>query len=135
MFRLPLSKDFGNANLDTGLSCAKARDIAPTDSSHQTLVGEAGVRASRRFYRVTLLGRELINALGRTTYQSPLCPRKRPSATAAQHVVMGHVWTVPAVQGESDYQRSVRVQPCIRPIVAWRITSVAMQPQWPLALM
>ena len=75
MFRLPLSKDFGNANLDTGLSCAKAGDIAPTDSSHQTLVGEAGVRASRRFYRVTLLGRELINALGRTTYQSPLCPR------------------------------------------------------------
>jgi hypothetical protein len=36
------------------------------------------------------LGRELMNALlGRTTYQSPLCPRKRPSATAAQHVVMG----------------------------------------------
>ena len=74
MFRLPLSKDFGNANLDTGLSCAKVGDIEPTDSSHQTLVGEAGVRASRRFYRVTLLGRELINALGRTTYQSPLCP-------------------------------------------------------------
>jgi transposase len=23
----------------------------------------------------------------------------------------------------------------IRPIVAWRITSVAMRPQWPLALM
>jgi hypothetical protein len=30
-------------------------------------------------------------------------PRKRPSATAAQHVVMGHVWTVPAVQEESDF--------------------------------
>jgi hypothetical protein len=49
--------------------------------------------------------------------------------------VMGHVWTVPAVQEESDYQRSVRVRSCIRPVVAWRITSVAMQPLWPLALM
>ena len=28
--------------------------------------------------------------------------RKRPSASAAQHVVKGHVWTVPAVQEESD---------------------------------
>ena len=33
------------------------------------------------------------------------------------------------------FLRSVRVQPCIRPIFAWRVTSVAMQPQWPLALM
>ena len=52
-----------------------------------------------------------------------------------QTVGMGHVWTVPAVQEESDYQRSVRVRSCIRPVVAWRITSVAMQPLWPLALM
>ena len=29
--------------------------------------------------------------------------------------VMGNVWTVPAVQEESDYQRSVRVRSCIRP--------------------
>src|SRR5262249_962465 len=28
----------------------------------------------------------------------------------------GHVWTAPAVQEESDYQRSVRVQSCIRPL-------------------
>jgi hypothetical protein len=49
--------------------------------------------------------------------------------------MMGHVWTAPAVQEESDYQRSVRVQPCIRPVSAWRIASFAMQPQWPLALM
>ena len=47
----------------------------------------------------------------------------------------GHVWTAPAVQEELTFQRSVRVQPCIRPVFAWRITSVAMQPQWPLALM
>ena len=33
------------------------------------------------------------------------------------------------------FLRSVRVQPCIRPIFAWRVTSVAMRPQWPLALM
>ena len=43
--------------------------------------------------------------------------------------------TVPAVQEESDYQRSVRVRSCIRPVIAWRATSVAMQPLWPLALM
>jgi hypothetical protein len=49
--------------------------------------------------------------------------------------LMGHVWTAPAVQEESDHQRSVRVRSCIRPVVAWRITSVAMQPLWPLALM
>jgi hypothetical protein len=39
---------------------------------------------------------------------------------------LGHVWTAPAVQEESDYQRSVRVRSCIRPL------SVAV---WPLALM
>ena len=30
----------------------------------------------------------------------------------------GHVWTAPAVQEESDYQRSVRVRSCIRPLSA-----------------
>jgi len=39
---------------------------------------------------------------------------------------MGHVWTAPAVQEESDYQRSVRVRSCIRPLNA---------AVWPLALM
>jgi len=29
-----------------------------------------------------------------------------------------HVWTAPAVQGESDCQRSVRVRSCIRPLNA-----------------
>jgi len=38
----------------------------------------------------------------------------------------GHVWTAPAVQEESDYQQSVRVRSCIRPL------SAAV---WPLALM
>jgi hypothetical protein len=33
-------------------------------------------------------------------------------------VLKGHVWTAPAVQEESDDQRSVRVQPCIRPLNA-----------------
>jgi hypothetical protein len=59
----------------------------------------------------------------------------RPLTNASSMSLMGHVWTVPAVQEESDYQRSVRVRSCIRPVVAWRITSVAMQPFWPLALM
>jgi hypothetical protein len=39
---------------------------------------------------------------------------------------IGHVWTAPAVQEESEYQRSVRVRSCIRPL------SAAV---WPLALM
>jgi hypothetical protein len=34
------------------------------------------------------------------------------------HWLKGHVWTAPAMQGESDFQRSVRVQPCIRPFSA-----------------
>jgi hypothetical protein len=46
------------------------------------------------------------------------------SATVAS--ATGHVWTAPAVQEESDYQRSVRVRSCIRPL------SAAV---WPLALM
>ena len=29
-----------------------------------------------------------------------------------------HVWTAPAVQEESDVLRSVRVQPCMRPVFA-----------------
>src|SRR5712691_20294 len=36
---------------------------------------------------------------------------------------MGHVWTAPAVQEESDYQRSVRVQSCIRPLSAAVLTA------------
>jgi hypothetical protein len=42
-----------------------------------------------------------------------------PAANAAK----GHVWTAPAVQGESDYQRSVRVQSCIRPLSAADLTA------------
>jgi len=38
-------------------------------------------------------------------------------------------------RGNLTFLRSVRVRSCIRPVVAWRITSVAMQPPWPLALM
>jgi len=41
----------------------------------------------------------------------------------------------PRCKRNLTFLRSVRVQPCIRPVVAWRITSVAMQPQWLLALM
>jgi hypothetical protein len=48
---------------------------------------------------------------------------------------VSHVWTAPAVQEESDVLRSVRVQPCIRPVFAWRLASIAMRPLWPLALM
>ena len=47
----------------------------------------------------------------------------------------GHVWTVPAVQEESDVLRSVRVQPCMRPVFRVEACPVAMQPLWLLALM
>ena len=41
----------------------------------------------------------------------------------------------PRCKRNLTFLRSVRVRSCIRPVVAWRITSVAMQPLWPLALM
>ena len=47
-------------------------------------------------------------------------------AKIVQQQIKGHVWTAPAVQEEFDYQRSVRVRSCIRPL------SAAV---WPLALM
>ena len=34
--------------------------------------------------------------------------------------VYGHVWTAPAMQEESDSQRNVRVQSCIRPVSCGR---------------
>jgi hypothetical protein len=49
--------------------------------------------------------------------------RRKPVAESRPR---SHVWTTPAVQEESDYQRSVRVRSCIRPL------SAAV---WPLALM
>jgi hypothetical protein len=39
-------------------------------------------------------------------------------ATHGRSIQKCHVWTAPAVQGESDSQRGVRVQPCIRPLNA-----------------
>ena len=46
--------------------------------------------------------------------------------------VMCHVWTAPAVQGKNrTFQRSGRVQPCIRPFRRF----LSMRPLWPLALM
>jgi hypothetical protein len=62
-------------------------------------------------------------------------PRERLIAASPQNDALGHVWTAPAVQEESDGLRSVRVQPCIRPVFAWRLASIAMRPLWPLALM
>ena len=38
-------------------------------------------------------------------------------------------------RGNLTFLRSVRVRSCIRPVVAWRLASIAMQPLWPLALM
>src|SRR5262245_49825212 len=53
-------------------------------------------------------------------------PRCKRNLTISEAFGCGHVWTAPAMQEESDYQRSVRVRSCIRPL------SAAV---WPLALM
>jgi hypothetical protein len=53
-------------------------------------------------------------------------PRCKRNLTISEAFGCGHVWTAPAVQEESDYQRSVRVRSCIRPLNA---------AVWPLALM
>ncbi len=44
-----------------------------------------------------------------------LLTQQRSFRRVALGEAQGHVWTVPAVQEESDILRSVRVQPCIRP--------------------
>ena len=45
----------------------------------------------------------------------------------------GHVWTAPAVQDEFGVLRSVRVQPCIRPVFAWRLAPLrcSRYGRWP----
>src|SRR5437660_8573362 len=61
-----------------------------------------------------------VTSLVRGRGQCPLLPRKRTFAYAISTSALGHVWTAPAVQEESDVLRSVRVQPCIRPVFEWR---------------
>ncbi len=59
------------------------------------------------------------------------CHRGLPKDRPPRHIMrvvrcmseLGHVWTAPAVQEESDYQRSVRVQSCIRPLSAAVLTA------------
>jgi hypothetical protein len=41
----------------------------------------------------------------------------------------------PRCKRNLTFPRSVRVQPCIRPVFEWRTGSITMQPLWPLALM
>ena len=83
------------------------------------------VRATRRGESV---------AIARLVPRS-LYTQQRIFACTAISVAKGHVWTAPAVQEESDVLRSVRVQPCIRPVFRVEACPVAMQPLWPLALM
>ena len=47
----------------------------------------------------------------------------------------GHVWTAPAVQEEFDVSAKRSGAAMYPACFAWRIASVTMQPQWPLALM
>ena len=89
---------------------------------------------SRRASRSALADAQYVGAvqnihLADLNRRFDLCARRGPCCIAPPMA------EIPAVQEEFDYQRSVRVRSCIRPVVAWRITSVAMQPLWPLALM
>ncbi len=71
----------------------------------------------------------------RQSAQCPLIVQLRKYRCIAASDVMGHVWTAPALQEESDlsakrsgaamYTACFRVEAC----------PVAMRPQWPLALM
>ncbi len=56
--------------------------------------------------------------IGALSATSPLRPQLPTYCCVALSDAEGHVWTAPAVQEESDVLRSVRVQPCIRPIFA-----------------
>ena len=62
-----------------------------------------------------------------------LYPQHRKSERPREIDVKGHVWTAPAVQEESGFLRSVRVQPCIRPVFAWRLAPLrcSRYGRWP----
>ena len=62
-------------------------------------------------------------------------PRKRRPAVKMSPVAMGHVWTAPAVQEESDVSAKRSGAAMYPACFRLEIASVAMQPQWPLALM
>jgi len=48
-----------------------------------------------------------------------------PQAPASKTAASGHVWTTPALQGESDVRLAVGCKSCVRPVCA---------APWPLAL-
>src|SRR5258706_9123003 len=96
---------------------------------------------SNHFRAFTILNtahRTLTHRLQRGVIQSSriICPHAQRESYSPRHVkkspltyvpintvaeataALGHVWTAPAVQEESDYQRSVRVRSCIRPLSA-----------------
>jgi hypothetical protein len=83
------------------------------------------------------LGRADFLQCTRERHRSDIDPRirKRPATVLGRMSLWAMYGRCPRCKSKSDFLRSVRVQPCIRPIFAWRITSVAMQPQWLLALM
>jgi hypothetical protein len=73
------------------------------------------VQHSKSAIWMSALGQERPNLPFRAMSAVP--PIASAEATG-RPVAKCHVWTAPAVQGESDVQRSDRVQPCIRPLDA-----------------
>ena len=64
---------------------------------------------------------------------SVIAPLATEQRTFKNPDAKGHVWTAPAVQEESGFLRSVRVQPCIRPVFAWRLAPLrcSRYGRWP----
>ena len=56
-----------------------------------------------------------------------------PAVSNGRGAPKAHVWTAPAVQEEFGFLRSVRVQPCIRPVFAWRLAPLrcSRYGRWP----
>jgi hypothetical protein len=54
----------------------------------------------------------IVNIGAVMAYRGKRLPSRRAKL---QGPLGGHVWTAPAVQEESDYQRSVRVRSCLAP--------------------
>src|SRR5258706_11924409 len=82
------------------------RIVALADERVDLLVGN-----SQSLPRALLT--EHLRNLGKLWVMYGRRPRCKRNLTISEAFGCGHVWTAPAVQEESDYQRSVRVRSCM----------------------
>ena len=130
-------QEAANKAKKAALERAKAADPALADRLTERMVQAADRKTIKNIPAAEKVENKSREA--ERTQQAEREPRCKPSALRLKAHSRSASWkpngkrTVPAVQEESDYQRSVRVRSCIRPVVAWRITSVAMRRygRWP----